>query len=68
MNLGRIRHPLRNCEEMISPTRSHCRPLFIRYNTLPLLMTTVVILSLFALSKAMYGSFDMIYAKKARDL
>jgi len=34
----------------------------IRYITLPLLMPTVVILSLLALSKIMYGSFDMIYA------
>ncbi|GIO12096.1 sugar ABC transporter permease [Cohnella xylanilytica] len=34
----------------------------IRYITLPLLMPTVIILSLLALGKIMYGSFDMIYA------
>ncbi|MCR2804283.1 ABC transporter permease [Paenibacillus soyae] len=34
----------------------------IRYITLPLLMPTVTILSLLALGKIMYGSFDMIYA------
>ncbi|WP_019421975.1 ABC transporter permease [Paenibacillus sp. OSY-SE] len=34
----------------------------IRRITLPLLMPTVIILSLLALGKIMYGSFDMIYA------
>ncbi|WP_309118267.1 ABC transporter permease subunit [Paenibacillus sp.] len=34
----------------------------IRYITLPLLMPTVSILSLLALGRIMYGSFDMIYA------
>jgi putative aldouronate transport system permease protein len=34
----------------------------IRRITLPLLMPTVSILSLFALGNVMYGSFDMIYA------
>lgn len=34
----------------------------IRYITLPLLMPTVIILTLLALSKIMYGSFDMIYS------
>ncbi|GIN71598.1 sugar ABC transporter permease [Bacillus sp. J14TS2] len=34
----------------------------IRYITLPLLMPTVIILSLLALGKIMFGSFDMIYA------
>ncbi|WP_349305761.1 ABC transporter permease subunit [Bacillus sp. FJAT-49711] len=34
----------------------------IRYVTLPLLMPTVIILSLLALGKIMFGSFDMIYA------
>lgn len=34
----------------------------IRHITLPLLMPTVSILSLLALGKIMYGSFDMIYA------
>lgn len=34
----------------------------IRYITVPLLMPTIMILSLLALGKIMYGSFDMIYA------
>ncbi|PRX61941.1 putative aldouronate transport system permease protein [Cohnella sp. SGD-V74] len=34
----------------------------IRYITLPLLLPTVIILSLLALGKIMYGGFDMIYA------
>ncbi len=34
----------------------------IRYITLPLLLPTVSILSLLALGRIMYGSFDMIYA------
>ncbi|RXZ82458.1 sugar ABC transporter permease [Paenibacillaceae bacterium] len=34
----------------------------IRHITLPLLMPTITILSLLALGKIMYGSFDMIYA------
>ena len=34
----------------------------IRYITLPLLLPTVSILSLLALGRVMYGSFDMIYA------
>lgn len=34
----------------------------IRFITLPLLMPTVIILSLLALGRIMYGSFDMIYA------
>lgn len=33
-----------------------------RYITLPLLLPTVIILSLLALGKIMYGGFDMIYA------
>lgn len=34
----------------------------IRHITIPLMMPTIMILSLLALGKIMYGSFDMIYA------
>jgi len=34
----------------------------IRYITLPLLVPTVIILTMLALGKVMYGNFDMIYA------
>ncbi|MBD2845965.1 sugar ABC transporter permease [Paenibacillus sp. IB182496] len=34
----------------------------VRHITLPLLMPTVIILSMLSLGKIMYGSFDMIYA------
>lgn len=34
----------------------------IRFITLPLLIPTVIILSMLALGKVMYGNFDMIYA------